>query len=278
MLTLPVALSMLSIVIAICAFSVAARNFYLSRFQHVRCFFGTHMTSDAEFPNGELIFTCEVESWGLPVWDMKVVLEVAYRGRYGVQFGQVNTTLEPVGSLPNPLNAGQVAKFRLTRARVVEMLKGKRTRGISDLPAEDVWVCIYGSAERRISYYNRAFFGYKFSWFDSVDAAESERQAKRFSNWFKLTVFRIHHSVLRQRPRTHEEYLEWRSQVMRAEAERERRAASDGRISDVAKGLVVSIRANGLTEQSRKVVRDAMNKVCRNAWRGITSKTQKLSK
>jgi hypothetical protein len=268
-ITLPVTLSVLSLVVAICAFSVAARNFYLTRFQHVRCVIDSSMISDAEFPQGEMILTVEVESWGLPVWDTKVALEVLYEGD-GAGIGKYACVFQPVGSLPNPLNAGQVAKFRLTRTRFRQgFAMAHRTKGVSDLPAERVYLCVYGSAERRITFYNRAMFGWTFSWFDSIDANLSSREAKRYDNWFKLTLFRIRQRILRQRPMTSEEYQHSRFKVLSRRHEREEAAAAappeDGSIGNAAKRVIASCRATGLTEGTRRVVRDAMGKVVRRA-------------
>jgi hypothetical protein len=181
----PVAVSLLSLTVAICAFSIAARNFYLSRFQHVRCTFATGMTQMTGSDESNTHFDVEVESWGLPIWDMKVVLEAEYRCEFGVPVYTTTLQLAPVGTLPNPMNAGQVAKFRATNA---EIQKGdkvwnlNRTMGLSDLPAERVLLRVYGSAERCIRTYTRAAFGYSFVMLDAINRDEANKQAARFDS------------------------------------------------------------------------------------------------
>ncbi len=76
---------------------------------------------------------------------------------------------------------------------------------------------------------------------------------------------------------TSDEYNESRYKVLRARADRERAATAgnDGRIGDAAKQVVASIRTDGLSAGTRRVVKDAMGKVVRR----IASQSKlKLSK
>jgi hypothetical protein len=199
--TIPVALSLLSLTVAICAFGVAATNFYLSRFQHVRCKFATTAFRSADSEQLETRFEVEVESWGLPIWDLKVVLEAEYRCEFGVSAYKTTLQLAPVGTLPNPMNAGQVAKFRATKAEIQEgdkIFNHVRTMGLSDLPAERVLLRIYGSAERCIRTYTRAVFGYGFVMLDAIKPGEADKQGARFNtrrkrafHWMRSKVRRV---------------------------------------------------------------------------------------
>jgi hypothetical protein len=105
----PILLSGISICIAIAAFTVALRNFRLSRFPHVRLVFDIHYGASIENPKGDHFFFVEVESWGLPIYDTKVVLEADYRLGFHPEIGRYSVELSPVGTRPNPMNAGQVA-------------------------------------------------------------------------------------------------------------------------------------------------------------------------
>lgn len=192
--TIPIALSSLSLTVAICAFSVAARNFYLSRYQHVRGVFQAYKYTDAESGNFEFFFDVEIESWGLPVWDMKVKLEMFYNNEFGVDTELYTLELQAIGSLPNPMNAGQVAKFRAMRG---ELKVGDdrhhyvRTMGVSDLPLERVLIRVYGSAERLIREFNRADFGLTFVSFDPIKEGEAAKQYRRCDSKLKVFVHRL---------------------------------------------------------------------------------------
>lgn len=169
---LPITLSLLSICIAIAAFTVAFRNLYLSRYPHVRTRIETYHTNDKEYPNGETLFDVEVESYGLPIWDMRVVLQADYQEALP-HIGMLKLEVEPVGSRPNPMNPGQVAKFRLTHSGVRELdlivlTKVKRPCGISELPPDKVQLLIFGSGERLIKRIGRKEFDFGFNRFDEL--------------------------------------------------------------------------------------------------------------
>src|SRR5260221_467256 len=137
----PLVLSCLSISIAVCAFLVGYRNFRLSRFPHARivpdCF---HRQSIKGPPDHYL--EVEIESWGLPIYDLKVVLEVDF-----AENRRVNFRLAALGTVPNPTNAGQVVKFQLSGRAVKEALTKRsfESMGISDLPLGSVRIAVYGS-------------------------------------------------------------------------------------------------------------------------------------
>lgn len=171
---MPIALASLSICIALAAFTVAFLNFRLSRFPHVRLTFRVYAQGGPEGVG--TFFDVEVDSWGLPIWDMKVRLEGDYRGDYCRELGQYAVEFEPVGSIPNPMNPGQVAKFRLAQEFVQRINSGTtfdRKYGLSDLPPNRVAVCVYGSGERLIKRVSAdKFKQYGFWSFDTLKKSE----------------------------------------------------------------------------------------------------------
>lgn len=168
---LPIVLSSLGICIAIGAFAVAFLNFRLSRFPSARVNVNTYSRQSKQHDVFDHFFDVEVESRGLPIYDMKVYLEADYRGPFCKQLGLYKIPLISVGTLPNPMNAGQVAKFRTMKADVQKLdhtTTFNRGWGLSDLPPERVAVCVYGSGERLVKRYTAKNFAYDFTTFDTL--------------------------------------------------------------------------------------------------------------
>jgi hypothetical protein len=177
--TIPVALSCLSICIALLALSVAAANFRLSRFPHARFFPNVFSRVDGSSAKSSMWFEVEVESWGLPIWDAKLMLEGQYLegegpGRFSVQF-------QPVGTIPQPMNAGQVGKWRLNAKEIDDphMTSGWRKLGFSDLPHERVRVILFGSGNREVGRLKSKAFPLYFQAFDSINGKPTPRKPNR---------------------------------------------------------------------------------------------------
>src|SRR4051794_37931981 len=75
------ALPAISICIPLLALTVAIINLRLSRFPHVRAKFRSSTSTNVNRAPGvdESRFEAEVESWGLPIWDMQVEVEANCR-------------------------------------------------------------------------------------------------------------------------------------------------------------------------------------------------------
>jgi hypothetical protein len=154
-------MALISMIIALCALSVTFCNVYLSRFPHVSVKFLSAYESGPEFPYGESMFIMEVESWGLPIWDMKVYLEIE-SGDGIAGYGRSKIQPETLGTLPNPMNAGQVAKFRCLGSKPTSF-------DWMDKPENALRrfsVAIYGSGDREIKRYSADKFESAFMRFD----------------------------------------------------------------------------------------------------------------
>jgi hypothetical protein len=187
-----VGLATLSICIAVAAFSVAFRNFRLSRYPHVRLVFNIYYSKGIENPQGAYNFDVEVESWGLPIWDVKVMLVADHSMGYEPPNGTSAIELVPVGTLQNPMNAGQVVKFRTTAGRVQgteawgvnKPHPDRRHYGMSDLPEERVALVVYGSGERVVKRVTSAWFGEQFwMWDVKKNDALQAKYKRQQSKW-----------------------------------------------------------------------------------------------
>lgn len=171
MVLLPFVLSSLSICIAVAAFTVGFLNFRLSRFPHVRAIVNCATVTDHELtpPKTETRLEIEVESWGLPIWDMYAKLEGLYQ-RGEASMGLLQVVMPPVGNRPQPMAPGQVAKFRVSHEDIERGLKqwGTRAVGFSELPSERVSIAIYGSGGRLIKRIGRRKFPFHFKSFDCL--------------------------------------------------------------------------------------------------------------
>lgn len=167
---LPVALSCVSICIAIAAFTVAYRNFRLSRFPHARFFPKVSSNDEGTY------FEVEIESWGLPIWDAVLYLEGQYEQGEGP--GRLQMQFRPNGAIPQPMNAGQVGKWKLEASTIDSggMTPGWRKLGFSDLPHARVNVVLYGSGEREVARLKSKDFPNYFSAFDTLNKNPTPRK------------------------------------------------------------------------------------------------------
>jgi hypothetical protein len=106
---------------------------------------------------------------------MYAKLEALYqRGEASV--GLLQIVMPSVGTRPQPMAPGQVAKFRVTREEIERGLKKwsvTRAAGLSDLPPERLSIAIYGSGGRLVKRVQRDKFPFHFNGFDKLksDAA-----------------------------------------------------------------------------------------------------------
>src|SRR5262245_6060911 len=111
-ITLSIVLSLIGICIALWALIVAIVNVRLSRFPHVRLKLHLYHGQSIDAPQPDSYMDVEVESWGLPIYDLTLYLCAKYeRGEAGSS--EIKVGLKRVGTCPNPMNAGQVAKFQI---------------------------------------------------------------------------------------------------------------------------------------------------------------------
>ena len=179
--TVPVALSLFGICIALTALTIAFLNFRFSRFPHVRvkCKIYSNADHQSNPPKSEDRFDVTVLSFGLPIWDMRVMLVANYCGdEYDPQMGFYYLELVPVCDIPNPMNAGQVAMFRTSKT-AVQGGGFQRKLGMSDLPLDRVAIVVYGSGEREIKRISSERFPFAFRDFDSLNGKPTRRKGDK---------------------------------------------------------------------------------------------------
>jgi len=144
--------------------------------------------------------------------------------------GTYSVELNPVGTRPNPMNAGQVVKFQTTAEMVQEcetlIPKQPRTWGISDLPEERVTLVVYGSGGREVKRVTSDAFGTGFWHFDCKHPDRvADKWKRRLSRWRRILGFNLFdRTIIRPlRPKFHI----WR--VKRADARFMREIMKTGR-------------------------------------------------
>jgi hypothetical protein len=188
--------TLIGVTISVIAVTVALLNLRLSRFPHVRVRMKVFQESFVRIdlrttklpytaPKGNVIFEVEVISLGLPIYEMTVTLE-AWWQEFNVpmqgdekrhQGGRLILKLAPVGTVSQPMNAGQSAKFRARQPR-----EGEVERFVSDnvffwKAPNRVSVCVYGSGERLVKRVRGWRFPRGFSALDALFAPECEQNA-----------------------------------------------------------------------------------------------------